>query len=300
MLPACRLKRIDLMGTNKLDEVTGTETTGHEWDGIAELNTPLPRWWVLTFWVTFIWAIGYIIVYPAIPLMSSYTKGIWNYSERAVVVEDVAKLQSMRAESAKKLIGASLEDIKNDPALLNFARAMAKPAFGDNCAPCHGTGASGSKGFPDLNDDDWLWGGTLDDIHTTIKVGIRDKHEETRINDMPAFGTDEILEPKQITDVAGYVLSLSGGKVDGADVEAGKTLFAENCASCHGEDGKGMTEMGAPNLTDAIWLYGGDAAAVMETIKLSRKGNMPTWQGRLDEATIKALAVYVHTLGGGK
>lgn len=288
------------MGTNKLDEVTGIETTGHEWDGIAELNTPLPRWWVWTFWVTFIWAIGYVIVYPAIPLMDSYTKGIWNYSVRAVVAEDIKELNSMRAESAKKLMGASLEEIKNNTDLLNFARAMAKPAFGDNCAPCHGTGATGSKGYPNLQDDDWLWGGTLDEIHTTIRVGIRDKHDDTRVNDMPAFGADEVLEPKQITDVAGYVMSLTGGKVDGADIAAGKELFAENCTSCHGEDAKGLTEMGAPNLTDDIWLYGKDSDSVLATIKGSRKGNMPTWEGRLAPATIKALAVYVHTLGGGK
>ncbi|HHK73856.1 MAG TPA: cytochrome-c oxidase, cbb3-type subunit III [Rhizobiales bacterium] len=288
------------MGTKKVDEVTGVETTGHVWDGIAELNNPLPRWWVWTFWATVIWAIGYWVVYPAWPLLNSYTPGVFGYSERKVIVEDMAKLNAARAQSAKKLLGASLDDIKNNPDLLNFARAMAKPAFGDNCAACHGTGASGSKGFPNLNDDDWLWGGTLDDIYTTIRVGARDKHEDTRTNDMPAFGKDEILDKKQITDVAGYVLSLSGGKLDGADVAAGKAVFEENCTSCHGENAKGQTELGAPNLTDNIWLYGGDAATVIETITNARRGKMPTWEGRLSPALIKALAVYVHTLGGGK
>ncbi len=288
------------MGTEKIDEVTGVKTTGHEWDGIAELNNPLPRWWVWTFWITIIWAIGYWIVYPAWPLLSSYTPGLSGYTARGEIVKEMAALKAHRAEQSKVLIGASLDQIKDSPELLSFATAMAKPAFGDNCAPCHGTGASGSKGYPNLNDDDWLWGGTLDDIHTTITVGVRAEHDDTRTNEMPAFGKDEILEKKQIIDIAGYVLSLSGGSVDGADVEAGKAAFAENCAACHGEDAKGLAEFGAPNLSDAIWLYGGSADAVVATITNSRKGLMPTWEGRLDPATIKALAVYVHTLGGGK
>ncbi len=290
------------MATKKIDDVTGVETTGHEWDGIAELHNPLPRWWVWTFWATFIWSIGYWIVYPAWPLVNSYTKGVFNYSARNEVAADLKALNDRRAEKAKALVGASLKEIESNPALLEFARAMAKPAFGDNCAPCHGSGGAGAKGkgYPSLVDDAWLWGGTLEDIHQTIKVGVRAENEETRSTDMPAFGKDEILEPKQIKDVAGYVISLSGGKVEGADVAAGKEIFAENCTACHGEDAKGMQEVGAPNLTDKIWLYGGDAKTVMATITNSRKGLMPTWEGRLDPVTIKALAVYVHSFGGGK
>ncbi len=284
-----------------IDEATGTETTGHEWDGLQELNTPLPRWWVNTFYITIVWAIGYCIAMPAWPLISDYTKGVLGASQREQVITAHKAAVAERAQKGGGLVDAELEVIKNDQNLLNFAMANGKAAFGDNCAPCHGSGATGAVGYPNLNDDDWLWGGTLDDIHTTLKFGIRSGHDDARVGDMQAFGTDEILSKEEIQSVSNYVLSLSGGESGaGADLEAGKILFADNCAACHGEDGKGLTELGAPNLADKIWLFGGDLASIVETVTNGRKGVMPAWTGRLDDVTVKSLAVFVHSLGGGK
>ncbi|PLX37481.1 MAG: cytochrome-c oxidase, cbb3-type subunit III [Hyphomicrobiales bacterium] len=283
-----------------IDEFSGVETTGHEWDGLKELNNPLPRWWIMTFYVCIIWAIGYWIAMPSWPLIESYTAGVLGASQRAQAIEAYETAAAARAEKGAGLVEASLEDIQGKQDLLEFAMANGKAAFGDNCAPCHGTGATGSAGFPNLNDDDWLWGGSLEAIHTTIQYGIRSGHDEARVGDMTAFGHDEILEKDQITQVVGYVRSLSGMEAEGADIEAGKTVFVDNCAACHGEDAKGMQELGAPNLTDGIWLYGSDAATLTETVTAGRKGVMPAWTGRLDDVTIKSLAVYVHSLGGGQ
>ena len=286
---------------SNIDQHTGIETTGHSWDGIRELNNPLPRWWVWTFYATIIWAIGYFIVYPAWPTLTGYTRGVLNYSSRAQLQVDLADLRAARGEKAAQLASASLSQIESDPSLLAFARALGRTAFGDNCAPCHGTGATGSKGFPNLNDDDWLWGGKLEQIRTTIKYGVRSGHKQAHEGNMLAFGRDGILKPNEIVTVANYVRSLSGLPVhNDISLDAGKKLFADNCASCHGEAGTGNQELGAPNLADKIWLYGGDEAPIIETITNGRGGVMPTWEGRLDAATINALTVYVHTLGGGK
>jgi cytochrome c oxidase cbb3-type subunit 3 len=289
------------MAKQEIDVVTGTATTGHEWDGIKELNTPLPRWWVWVFYATIVWSVLYWIVYPAWPLVSSYTKGVFNYSSRADVAADLAALQKIRGDKAVTLANADLADIEKDQALLSFARAQGKAAFGDNCAPCHGTGATGAKGYPNLNDDDWLWGGTLPAIYQTLEYGIRSGHAEARQNQMPAFGRDGMLNRDEIVQVANYVRSLSGMPVrQGVDIAAGGKIFAENCAVCHGDEGKGNEELGAPNLADRIFLNGADEAAITESINTGRGGVMPAWAGRLDPATLKALAVYVHTLGGGK
>ncbi len=285
----------------EVDEHTGTATTGHSWDGIKELNTPLPRWWVWTFYATIFWAIGYFIVYPAWPTLTGYTRGVFNYSSRAQLQNDLADLRAARGEKAAQLASASLSQIESDPSLLAFARALGRTAFGDNCAACHGTGAAGAKGFPNLNDDDWLWGGTLDQIRTTIKYGVRSGHKQAHEGNMLAFGRDGILKSNEIVTVANYVRSLSGLPVrKDVSLDAGKKLFADNCASCHGDAGKGNQELGAPNLSDKIWLYGSDEDTIIETITNGRGGVMPTWEGRLDAATINALTVYVHTLGGGK
>jgi cytochrome c oxidase cbb3-type subunit 3 len=276
------------------DPVTGTETTGHEWDGIKELNTPLPRWWIITLWVCVAWAGLYIIVYPAFPGW----EGLWKYTARKDVAVQMEAVQAGRSEWLDKLAAASMEDIGKDGDLLAFAMAGGRAAFADNCAPCHGSGGAGGPGYPNLLDDDWIWGGTLDDIQTTITHGIRwAQDDDTRISEMPRFGVDEFLDKPQINAVADYVLSLSGG---GAAAGDGAEIFAENCAACHGESGGGSAEFGAPRLSDAIWLYGGDKAIVVETITNARSGVMPAWGGRLDEVTVKQLAVYVHSLGGGQ
>lgn len=284
-----------------IDSLSGQSTTGHEWDGIKELNTPLPRWWLFTFYATIIWAVGYWLVYPAWPLVHGYTTGLLHYSSRANVAVDLAQLEAMRGEKMAVLGNASLADIEKDPALLSLARAQGKTVFADNCAACHGIGAAGAKGYPNLNDDDWLWGGTLDQIMQTIRYGARSGNPNAHEGQMLAFGRDGMLKSEEIVTVANFVRSLSGLPTDpGYDAAAGKKIFSDNCVVCHGEGGNGNQQVGAPNLTDQIWLYGSDKDTIVETITNGRAGVMPAWSGRLDPITIKALAVYVHSLGGGK
>jgi cytochrome c oxidase cbb3-type subunit III len=287
--------------SDDIDSVSGTATTGHQWDDIKELNTPLPRWWVIAFYLTIIWAVGYWFVYPAWPLLTGNTTGFLGYSSRADVAVELANLDKIRGEKMAALGAASLADIEKDPGLLALARARGKTVFGDNCAPCHGSGAAGAKGFPNLNDDDWLWGGTLDQIMQTIQFGARSGHAKAHEGQMLAFGKDGVLKPDQIVAVANYVRSLSGPPTrPGYDAATGTKVFAENCVACHGDNAKGNPELGAPNLTDKIWLYGSDEATIIESIANGRAGVMPAWEGRLDPVTIKAMAVYVHSLGGGK
>lgn len=283
---------------NEIDEITGTETTGHEWDGIKELNNPMPRWWLWTYYATVLWSIGYWIVYPSWPLINDYVEGIWGTTQRQVVAMDLEEARQDKAVYADQLLNSDLETIRSTPDLLNFAMAGGRASFGDNCAGCHGSGAQGAIGYPNLNDDEWLWGGTLDEIHETITVGIRSVHDETRFNDMPAFLRDGLLSEEEIDEVTNYVLSLTDNSY--SRTENGAMLFMDNCSVCHGEDAKGLREFGAPDLTDQIWLFGENRDAVKDVISYSRRGVMPTWSGRLDPTTIKALAVYVHSLGGGE
>ena len=285
----------------QVDELTGTATTGHEWDGLRELNTPLPRWWLWTFYATIIWAIGYWIVYPAWPLISSSTQGVLRWHSRSAVVTDLNALEKSRGPMVAKLAAAPVAAIVKDPELLDFARAQGRVAFADNCAPCHGAGGGGAKGYPNLDDDDWLWGGKLAAIEQTIRHGARSGDKDDHEGNMPAFGRDNILKPNQISAVADYVRSLSGLSTEqGADLALGKKVFADNCAVCHGPEGKGNRELGAPNLTDKIWLYSSDKATIMQGVQNGRGGVMPAWQGRLSDPIIKALTVYVYTFGGGE
>ena len=285
-----------------VDALTGTTTTGHVWDGIRELNTPLPRWWLWLFYATILWAVGYWIVYPSWPLVSSYSRGAFRWQSRDAVVSDLDALKAQRGPMVDKLRSASLQEIASDPTLLDFARAQARPAFAENCAPCHGAGGGGGRGYPNLNDDDWIWGGKLDEIAQTIRHGVRSGGADARQGAaMPAFGRDGILKRADVDNVADYVRSLSGLGVDPkANLVAGKQIFIDNCAVCHGETGKGKRELGAPDLSDAIWLYGADKLSIVDGIWNGRGGVMPAWAGRLDDATIKALAVYAHSLGGGE
>jgi cytochrome c oxidase cbb3-type subunit 3 len=283
-----------------IDAVTGIETTGHEWDGIKELNKPLPRWWVWTFYATILWSIAYWVVYPAFPTLTDYTKGLWGYSQRAVVAGEVKSAQVAQGAYRDKLADTAIAQVKADPELLRFAMAGGAAAFQTNCAPCHGRGAQGFAGYPNLNDDDWLWGGNIDDIHKTISFGVRSPEKDTRASQMPRYGLDKLLDEAQIDDAAEYVLSLSGKSTDTAAAGRGQKVYAEQCAACHGADGKGKQDQGAPNLADPIWLYGGSKPAIVESIRTGRGGMMPAWAGRLDPVTLKALAVYVHSLGGGK
>jgi cytochrome c oxidase cbb3-type subunit 3 len=289
------------MSHKEIDTVTGVETTGHVWDGdLKELNKPLPKWWLYTFYTCVIWAIGYWAFYPAWPTMSDYTKGYFGYSQRGEVAERVAAARADQAKYFDQIAATPLADIEKNQELMPFVMAGGAAVFGDNCGPCHGKGAQGGPGFPNLNDDDWLWGGTPEAIQQTITHGIRSGDPEMRDMAMPRFGLDGILQPDQIKDAAQYVMSLSGHATDETAAKRGAAIFAENCAACHGEEGKGNQDVGAPNLTDGIWLYGGKEADIVKTIQTGRGGVMPYWTGRLDPVTIKMLAAYVHALGGGQ
>jgi cytochrome c oxidase cbb3-type subunit 3 len=285
----------------KVDTVTGTATTGHEWDGIHELNTPLPRWWLWLFYITIVWAVGYWVVYPAWPLVSGFTTGVFGWHSRAAVVTDLNELKTLRAPMTAKLTATALADIKADQALADFTYAQGRSAFRENCGPCHGAGGGGAKGYPNLNDNDWLWGGSLEQIQQTIEYGVRSGHRQSRESQMPAFGRDGMLKRDEIVNVANHVRAIANLPTrPGADLAAGKKLYADNCVVCHGPDGKGNKELGSPNLTDGIWLFGPDEATIIEVITNSRSGVMPAWTGRLDPVTIKALTYYVHSLGGGE
>ena len=284
-----------------VDSVTGTATTGHEWDGIRELNTPLPRWWLWLFYLTIVWSVGYWIVYPAWPLVSSYTTGVFGWNSRVAVANDLNELKTLRAPMTTKLAAVALADLRNDQALADFAYAQGRASFRENCGPCHGAGSGGARGYPNLNDNDWLWGGTLEKIRQTIEFGVRSGHAKAHENQMPAFGKDGLLKPNEVVTVANYVRAIANLSTRaGFDLAAGKKLYADNCALCHGPEGKGNKELGAPNLTDGIWLFGSDEATLIEVIANSRGGVMPAWSGRLDPMTIKALTFYVHSLGGGE
>lgn len=296
----------------EIDDVSGVETTGHEWDGLKELNNPLPRWWIWIFLVTVIWSIWYFVVYPSWPVPGGATEGTSGYTQYKELAKSQAEIVARQQSYLDRFEKASFENILNDAELYAFAIAGGKSAFKDNCATCHGAGGAGAPGYPNLNDDDWLWGGRLEDIHETIQYGIRSEHEDTRISQMPAFGEDEFLTKDEINAVTDFVVYiLSGQKPKGglSEEEAlektaiaiqGAEIFQQQCASCHGADGKGDYDFGAPDLTDKIWLYGGDRKSVYNTVYYARAGVMPAWESRLDENTIKQLTVYLHQLGGGE
>ncbi|MES0879879.1 cytochrome-c oxidase, cbb3-type subunit III [Roseibium sp. SCP14] len=285
----------------EIDQISGVETTGHEWDGLKELNNPLPRWWLYLFYVTIVWAVIYWVLYPAWPLVNGYTHGLLGSNQREEAVAAYEKGIEEQSEFADKIVAASLEDISTDQELLQFALASGRAAFGDNCAPCHGAGGTGAEGYPNLQDDTWIWGGTLDDIHTTLLYGIRTDNDDTRVGDMPAFGRDELLSRDEINQVSNFVASRAGLETDeGVDLAAGQVLYEDNCAACHGDNLEGIQEVGAPSLMSANYLYGKTLADIKEQVFNARNGVMPAWNERLDPATIKSLTVYVHSFGGGQ
>ncbi|MEC4590143.1 MULTISPECIES: cytochrome-c oxidase, cbb3-type subunit III [Nitrospirillum] len=283
----------------KRDPHTGHMTTGHEWNGITELNTPVPKpvWFFLT--IAFLFGVGYWILMPAWPLGHTYTKGLLGVDQRRTVEHKLQQAAAHAPEWMAKVAAADYATIQADPALMADVRQRGHTLFGDNCAVCHGLNATGNKGFPNLTDNDWLWGGDPDTVFETIRVGINSTHPDSRVSQMPAFGHDQMLPRADILTVIAYVRSLSGpvDKEDQAKVAAGKDLFAANCAACHGEDAKGQTAMGTPNLSDAIWLYGGDKETVFETVYNGRQGHMPSWEARLTALDRKVLTLYVLDLG---
>ncbi|WP_426240084.1 cytochrome-c oxidase, cbb3-type subunit III [Pararhizobium sp. DWP1-1-3] len=282
-----------------LDELSGVSTTGHEWDGIKELNNPLPRWWVLTFYACIVWALGYTVFYPAWPLLTSATTGVLGYSSRADVRTELAAAEAARSGYAAAIKAADMQQILADETLRTVATAAGNAAFKVNCIQCHGSGAQGSKGFPNLNDDDWLWGGTPQQILTTITHGVRAPEDaDTHVSEMPAFA--DILKPAEIASVATFVADLPRGTGFPAEATPGAQIFAQNCASCHGDRGEGNQEMGAPNLADTLSLLVDGEEAVAAQIRAPKHGVMPAWGDRLGDVTVKELAAYVYSLGGGK
>lgn len=279
-------------------------TTGHSWDGIEEFNNPLPRWWLWIFYACIVWAIWYSIAYPAWPGIKSATAGYLGFSTRAQVAEEIAAAEAKNAAINERLASVELASITSDPELEAYATSAGAAVFKTWCAQCHQTNGAGAKGYPNLQDDDWLWGGSMEDIHLTLLHGIRSEtDDDTRYSEMPAYGRDELLEKEEISQVVNYVMSLTPNvnpPQDPSLVEAGAVIFEDNCAACHMEDGSGDRSQGAPNLADAIWLYGGDYASISETVHNSRYGVMPDWNERLSEAQIRAVATYVHQLGGGE
>lgn len=290
-----------MSGDKEIDEISGVETTGHNWDGIRELNTPLPRWWLWTFYASIVWGLGYTIAYPAWPMINSATTGVMGWSSRADLAAEMKGVEAVRAEQASGLKTASIDQIVADDQLRQVAEAGGKSAFKVYCVQCHGSGAQGGPGYPNLNDDDWIWGGTADEIYATLQHGVRYAADaDTRVSEMPAFGRDQLLDGGQISDVAWFVRKISGQEFDADAATRGETIFADNCAACHGEKGEGMREVGAPRLSDAIWLYGGSHADIVAQVTAPKQGVMPAWGARLGETTLKQLAAYVHGLGGGE
>lgn len=276
------------------------ETTGHSWDGIEEYNNPLPRWWLWTFYLCIIWGIGYVIAYPAWPMLKGATTGVLGFSTRAEVAADIKSFDEMNAAVDAELASADLTQVVAGTPVYDYAKNAGAAVFRANCSQCHGSGAAGAKGYPNLLDNDWLWGGSVEDIAYTVRHGIRNETDDARYSEMPKFGADEILEPEQIDQVVEFVLQISGSDFDAGLATDGAVVFEENCAACHAEDGTGDRDQGAPNLTDAIWLYGGDRATVNDTVTNARFGVMPAWGERLSDAEVNAAALYVHQLGGGE
>ena len=283
----------------EIDEATGTPTTGHEWDGIKELDTPMPRWWLWTFYACIAFAAVYVVLYPAIPMVHRATAGLLGWTSRGDLKTELVDAREAKSGFRDKIAAASMDEIIASLELFQFAAGAGHSAFSVNCVQCHGSGAAGSLGYPNLQDDDWLWGGSPDEILTTIAHGIRSEDPDTRFSEMPGFGRDGMLERTPILDVSAYVMTLSGQKVAFGDPAAGQTVFADNCAACHGESGEGVKEMGAPALNDPIWLRVTDQKGVVAQVTNPKHGIMPAWQPRLGPIVVKELAAYVYSLGGG-
>lgn len=277
------------------DPHSGYLTTGHDWNGITELNSPVPRpvWWFLG--VTHVAALLIILLWPAIPLWFTATTGLLGTNQYVEVDAKVAEAIQARSVWTDQIAALPVADIQADPALMAKVRGTGATLFGTNCAACHGTEAMGGPGFPNLTDADWTWGGSPDEIMETLRVGINVDHPDSRLSQMLAFGHDEILSRGEVALLVPHVIGLSNPETP--TDPAAVALFSDNCAACHGDDAKGVPDLGAPNLTDDIWLYGGDAASVRETLWNGRQGQMPSWESRLSETDRKILTLYVLSLG---
>lgn len=293
--------KIPASAGGRIDDATGVETVGHEWDGIEELNNPLPRWWLWSFYATIVFSIAYCVVYPAWPMIDKATAGTFGWTSRGQLDQELKAEAARKAGLLAELDKASIEQIAADPRLRRAAIDGGRAAFKVNCIQCHGNGAAGSAGYPNLNDDDWLWGGDVATVHQTLVHGVRQPGDDaTRMSQMPAFGRDGILTPAQVQDVVSHVRVISAQEKPSGSSQRGAEIYAANCVACHGASGEGDRAFGAPKLSDAIWLYGGDRKALTQTVTNARYGVMPSWGTRLDPVTVKMLATYVHSLGGGE
>ncbi len=287
------------MADRKVDEETGVDTTGHSWDGIQELNNPLPRWWLWTFYLTIIWGIGYTIAYPAWPMVSGATAGVLGWSARGTVANDIAEHDGQNANLVTALLQADMTTLPENADLNRYAVARGGAVFRAQCSQCHGSGAAGATGYPNLLDDDWLWGGEMEQIIYSVTHGIRNEVDpDAHWSQMPAFG--DIFTKEETAATVEYLVSLSSSEFDATLAEEGATLFLDNCAACHGDNAMGDRAVGAPNLADAIWLYGGDREALTYSVENARFGVMPAWGQRLSEEDVRAVSAYVHALGGGE
>jgi cytochrome c oxidase cbb3-type subunit 3 len=282
------------------DSVTGQLTTGHEWDGLKELNQPLPKWWLYVLYATIVVAVAQFVLYPSIPGINGYFHGLLGYSQRKSVDAAVQAVAAQRAGAMARIRTLSFADIRKDPELLATAETAGRITFANNCQPCHGAGGGGNPGYPALAAGNWMWGGSLETIQQTVTHGIRSGDPDARTSQMPRFGIDGVLKPQEIQLVADYVMTLFGQPQPGVDVSAGRTLFGDNCASCHGDAGQGNREFGAPRLASHTHLRVSDRESVVRQVTSPVMGVMPNWNTRLDEATIKSVTLYVHSLGGGE
>jgi cytochrome c oxidase cbb3-type subunit III len=284
----------------KKPEKQEVKTTGHVWDGIEEYDNPMPRWWLYVLYATIVWAVLYTIAYPAWPMLSRATPGLLGYSTRGEVAADIQTFAEANAAIEAELAAVDLTTVAPGGPLADYAVNAGASVFRNNCSQCHGSGAAGAKGYPNLLDNDWLWGGDIENIAWTINDGVRNESDDARYSEMPRFGVDELLEKEEIDQVVQYVRQISGQEFEANLSEPGALVFGDNCAACHADDGTGDRDQGAPDLTDAIWLYGGDTATLTETVEKARFGVMPAWGQRLTRAEVNAVALYVHGLGGGE
>lgn len=289
------------MEIKEQDPVTGRETTGHDWNGIKELDTPVPRGILLFLIVTHVWAVAWWFFVPTWPLGTTYTQGLLGIEQKQIVEERVVAAQAARAPWVDRLETEDYDSLLADQDLMQVVRSTGHQLFGDNCAACHGRDGRGRANYPDLTDDDWLWGSGPEAIAETMRVGINTEHPETRFAQMSAFGRDGMLDRDQVRSVSAYVYSLSNPDYSTADnvdlLEDGREVYLMTCAGCHGDDATGMQEVGAPNLTDDYWIYGGEMDDIIASVHGGRQGHMPTWDERLTVAEIRLLSLYVHDLG---
>jgi len=289
------------MSAEERDPISGHKTTGHVWNGIKELDTPVPRGVLMFLVVTHVFAVLWWFLMPTWPLGTTYTKGLLDTDQHKIIEQKLVAANAERAAWVNRIDDASFDEILADPQLMEIVGTTGHRLFGDNCAACHGRDGKGQNNYPDLTDHDWIWGGGPEAIAQTITTGVNTSHEQSRVSQMPAFGRDVMLDAGQVSNVAAYVYSLSHPAYSTPEridaINAGQQVFLTTCAACHGENAKGNQEVGAPNLTDNFWIYGGDIGTIVTTVHGGREGHMPTWDERLTKAQIKILATYVYSLG---